>query len=668
MSGVCLPILVLVMAGLFALVPLASLIGGRSAAIGTAGLSAIGATALLLQLVSGSAAQSLILPLGLAGQSTVLALDGVSALFALLVLAVASVASLAACDDDHPWPTAPALPAFVASMLLTLLASDAFALVTGFELMSVASFVLVATHHRDVAVQSAARLYAGMAAFAGLCLIAALALLAPHGASFAAMRAGTIEPWRAGLILTLALLGPGAKAGLVPLHIWLPQAHAAAPAPVSALMSAAMTKVALYVLIRLVFDLSGPANPVWWGVPLIVLGVGGAVLGALRANIELDLKTILACSTVENIGLITLGLGVALAARGADLAPLARLAAGAALLHALAHAGFKSLLFIGAGAVLHRAGARALSRLGGLAQRMPITVACLILAALSLAGLPPSAGFAGEWLLFQSVIGAVRLGGIGMQVIACVTAALLALTTAMAAAAAVRLVGVALLGRPRTAQAAASTDPGPALRWAMLLPALMVALIGLAPGGVLALVQPALLVMLRASADPDLTIVQLSGADHAALYAPLLVALLLVAFLMLIRLVLRRSAVLGTSAGPLWDCGYGDPPPWQPFGDPAAQYGGASFAQPLRAIFGPSVLALGETLDIPLPGETRAALRSISTTDPSQRLLFAPLTLLRDAISRGTDQLHFLTIRQILTVLGAMLAGLLAYIAVMEQL
>ncbi len=668
MSGLTLPVLVTVMAGLLALVPVSAAIGPRLALIGTAILAALGTATILVHLLAGAPPTTLTLPVGLAGQSTILALDGLSALFTLIVLAVAAMAALAACDDAHPWPTAPALPGFAAGMLLCLLASDAFALVAGFELMSVASFVLVATHHTEEGVQSAARLYAGMAALSGLCLIAALALLAPNGASFAAMRTGGVEPWRATLVLALALLGPGAKAGLVPLHVWLPPAHAAAPAPVSALMSAAMTKVALYVLIRLVFDLAGSGNPLWWGLPLIALGIAGAVLGALRANMEMDIKTILACSTVENIGLITLGLGLALAARGADLAPLARLAAGAALLHSLAHAGFKSLLFLGAGAVLHQAGSRALAKLGGLAKAMPITVACLLLAAASLAGLPPSAGFAGEWLLFQSVIGAVRLGGIGLQVMACVVAAMLALATALAASAALRLAGVALLGRPRSAAAAAATDPGPALRWAMLLPALAVTLIGLAPGLVLALAQPALAVMLRTAPDDTLSILALQAGDHAQLYAPLLIAALLAAFLVLITQLLRRHAVQGARGGPLWDCGYGDPPAWQPFGDPAAQYGGASFAQPLRRVLGPLLLDLRETIHTPPPGDISVARLHTAISDPAQRLVFTPLGQWREAISRLADRLHFLTVRQILTMMGALLALLLAYIAAMEQL
>ncbi len=664
-----LPGLTCVMAMLTAAVPVTFAIGARLTFASSFVLCAAGAVIDLTALIGGAFPASITLPLGLAGQSTVLSLDGVSAVFLLLVLLSGAAASLAARDDHgHPMATAAALPGFIAAMMLTLLAADAFALVAGFEAMSLASFILVVTNHRDDSVQAAGRLYIGMAAWSGLCLIAAVALLAPHGAGFAAMRAAPPEIWRASVILALALLGPGSKAGLVPLHIWLPAAHASAPAPVSALMSGAMTKVALYVLIRLVFDLAGPAQPSWWGVPFIMLGAMSAVLGALRANMETDIKTILACSTIENVGLITVGLGIALAARGADVPPLAGLAMGAALLHVLAHGGFKTLMFLAAGAVQYGAGSRALQRLGGLIHRMPITAGVMLLAAASLAGLPPSAGFASEWMLFQSVLGAVRLGGLAFQVMACVLAALMALATALAAAAAVRLIGVVLLGRPRSPGAAEAHEAGPPLRWAMLLGGLGVVLVGLFPGIVLSLTRAATSTLVHTTMSDRAGLFGITTASEAPGYAPLFILALLVGAALLIGTIMRARAVQGHRAAPLWGCGFDASPEWQPHGDPLAQYGGSSFAQPLRRVLGHSLLAARESVDMPSPGETRAAQLSISLQDPTQTFLFSPVGTVREFLSGLTDRLHFLPVRQVLTLMAAVLIGLLLYIAVVEQL
>ena len=379
----------------------------RIAAFGSLGSCGLGLLLVLAYLLAGAGATTITLPLGLPGLgipgpgipgpgiaggglidgslydgSLTLALDGLSGFFLLLLMAAGAAASVAALDGPGDYDaTAPCLPVFLAAMALTLLAGDAFALMLGFELMSLASFALVLTRHEDATVRSAALQCIGMAAVGAACLIPALALLA-DGAGwdlrFAAIRALPPEGWRATLVLVLALVGAGSRAGLAPLHVWLPPAHVAAPAHVSALLSGAMTKVALYVLMRVLFDLCGPAQPVWWGVPLLVLGAGGAVLGGLRANMENDIKALLACSTVANIGLIVIGLGVALAARGADLSTLAALALGGALLHALAHGLYKSLLFIAAGAVQHGAGTRLLVRLGGLIHRMPVTTACVL--------------------------------------------------------------------------------------------------------------------------------------------------------------------------------------------------------------------------------------------------------------------------------------------------
>ncbi len=645
---------------------LAAIADSRWAVMATAALCGIGALVALAYLANGAPPATLSVPLGLPGGSMALALDGLSGFF-LLLLALAGTAAAVATLDAKAEASAPFLPLFLAAMALTLLAADAFTLVAGFELMSLASFALVLTHHADETVRSAALLYLGIAILGVACLIPALALLSGSGLDFAAMRAHPPEGWRADAVFLLVLVGAGAKAGLAPLHVWLPPAHAAAPAPVSALMSGAMTKIAIYVMIRVFFDLCGPGQPMWWGVPLLLLGAAGAVLGALRANVEGDTKSILACSTVENIGLIAIGLGVALAARAVDLGTLAALAMGAALLHALAHAMFKSLLFLGAGAALHGAGTRRLDCLGGLIHRMPVTTACMLLGGACLAALPPSSGFASEWTLFQAILAAPRIGGLGLQILVCVVAALMALAAALAAAAAVRLIGVAFLGRPRTPRAAAAEEAGLPARGAMIGLAALTGAIGLFPGVVLQLAGPALRQMVGlgvARADAGLIAPQTDAPGYAAWG----IALLLLAAGGLIVLGLRRHAVAGHRREAAWDCGFAPPPAWLPFGDPVTQYAGASFAQPLRRALGGAILAARETVFMPEPGDPGPARLTVFWRDPAQLWLFTPIGRARDGISALADHMQFLTIRRILAVMFAALVAFLTIVAVAEQL
>lgn len=656
-----------VMALLLALGGASAFVGRRMAAWGSLGLCGVGMILALAYLLTGAPPSSLSVPFGLASQPSALALDGVSGLF-LLLLMLTGIAASAAALDDHATATAPAFPVFLGGMMLTLLAADAFALLAGFELMSLASFALVVTNHREPTVRAAGLLYLGMAAVSALCLIAALILLGVNGASFAAMRARPPEGLRAAMVLVLVLIGAGAKAGLAPLHVWLPPAHAAAPGHVSAMMSGAMTKMALYVLIRLLFDLSGPAQPIWWALPLLAMGLASAVLGALRANVETDVKSILACSTIENVGLVTVGLGLAMAARAADLSALAGLALGAALLHAFGHGLFKTALFLGAGAIQHATATRQLQRLGGLVSRMPITSACVMLGAASLAGLPPSAGFASEWMLLQSVLGAVRLGGLGLQIMVCVLAAGLVLAMALAASAAVRLVGVALLGRPRTQAAASAHEAGIPTRWGLLFATSLVALTGLFPGAVLGLAAPALRLLANTSMSGRAGALLITPAAQAQGYAPVGILVLLIMAALTIAAFLRARAVGGHRTGPAWDCGFGAPPAWLPYGDPLTQYAGGSFAQPLRRILGGPILAATATLDMPKPGETRPATYTETASDPADTLLFRPAAHLRARLSSFADRMQFLTVRQILTVMFAVLIGFLAFVALVEQL
>ena len=672
MTALFLPAMAALVSALLALAVAGAVAAGEQrahlATMGSLAVCSLGVIVTAGFLLAGGQAANLTIGVGLPGMPLHLALDGLSGAFLLLLMLAATAASAAALDDHSAYrATAPFLPAFIGGMALTLLAGDGFALLLGFELMSIASFALVLTDHRSPEVRSAALLYIGVATLGAVCLVAALGLLSAGGdLSFAAIRAHPPEGWRAHVIMGLVLVGAGSKAGLVPLHVWLPPAHAAAPGHVSALMSGAMTKIALYVLIRLIFDLCGPGQPIAWGVPLVALGAAGAVLGGLRANMEGDIKTVLASSTVEHIGLIAAGLGVALAARSADLTGLAALAFGAALLHAMAHMLFKSLLFLAAGATQHAAGTRRLDRLGGLIARMPKTTVLVLIGAAGLAALPPSGGFAGEWALLQAVIAAARIGGLGWQVLMCVAAAMMALAAGLAASAAVRLVGVAWLGRPRSPRAAGATDPGRAmLRSLTGLAGLSVA-VGLFPGAVLELLAPAI-EFVTGTGAPNTVLTMTAQSDQPGYVAPAIALLLIVAG-GLVFFAVRRWTVAGERRAPAWDCGFGAPPPWLPFGDPATQYGGASFAQPLRRALGASLMAARETVDMPDPGDVRPASLTVTLADPAAVYLFAPFSRLRDRLAEYADRMQLLTIRSTLAVMFVALLVFLAAIAGLQQL
>src|SRR5580692_2198968 len=326
----------------------------------------------------GTKNSAVILPLGLPWLGAHFQLDQLTSFFLVVVNLGGAAASLYGLGygrhESAPHRVLPFFPAFLAGMNLVLLADDAFSYLLCWEFMSLASWALVMAHHREPGNAKAGYIYLVMAGFGTLALLLAFGLLAgPAGDyGFAAIRAAQHTPYVAALVLILMLLGAGSKAGLVPLHVWLPLAHPAAPSHVSALMSGVMTKVAIYGFIRVVFDLLGP--PAWWA-SVIVLLLGGvtAVMGILYAMMEKDLKRLLAYSTIENVGIIFVSLGLALAFQANGLKLAAALAFTAALFHALNHSFFKSLLFFGAGAVLMSTGERDMDRLGGLIHRMPHT-------------------------------------------------------------------------------------------------------------------------------------------------------------------------------------------------------------------------------------------------------------------------------------------------------
>ncbi|MBV9693078.1 MAG: hydrogenase 4 subunit B, partial [Alphaproteobacteria bacterium] len=434
--------LLLCVAGLFAVAVAATILAanvpGRVLTYGaTAALTLVALSLSALGLFGGGI-ETLRLPIGLPWLGANFRLDALAAFFLVVVNLGAAASSIFALGygrhETAPQRVLPFFPAFIAAMNLVVLADDAFSFLFAWEFMSLTSWALVLSHDRDATNRRAGFIYIVMAGFGTLALLLAFGVLAGTDGNyaFAAMRAHAPDLQTAALVLFLVLLGAGSKAGIVPLHVWLPLAHPAAPSHVSALMSGVMTKVAVYAFIRIVFDLSGP--PAWWAsIPVLALAGVTTVLGVLYALMQHDLKRLLAYHTVENIGIIFIGLGLALAFKAYHLDFAAALALTAGLLHVFNHSLFKSLLFFGAGAVQSATGERNMEHLGGLIHRMPQTAAAVLVGCVAISALPPLNGFVSEWLTFQAILVSPQLPQWGLKLLVPAVGALLALSAALAA-------------------------------------------------------------------------------------------------------------------------------------------------------------------------------------------------------------------------------------------
>ncbi len=506
--------------------------------------------------------------------------DALSALFALVLCALGAAAAL----DGGP----PRLPVAIWATILTPFAADGFTLVLCFGLAA------VATRGAD----PAARPGLEQASCGVLCLMAMVALLTPPGAPpdlrFAAMRAVPPGGARATAVLVLALLGAASQLA------WPAQA-AVQTEPVGTPLSGSMAVVALYVLVRVLLDLCGPTAPGWWAAPLLVLGAGAAVLGGLRANAEDDLLAILDASRMGAAGLAVAGLGAALAARDADAPALAALALGGTLLHVVGYALADVLLALCAAAVARGAGTRALSRLGGLIRSMPGITLGAVAGAASLASLPLTAGFAGRWMVLQSLLALPEIGGIWQQAGVAAVLAAVALGTALVAAAAIRLIGIGFLGRPRTPRTAAAEEPSRRVRLVVAGLAGLCALVGVWPSSVLLLIRPVVARLLDVDAPGRLLAIP-AQADGPGYAAPGIAALLALCGMVLAWIARSRAGQDGQRV-PAWDGGLDEPPPWLPFGDPASQYSAASASQALLQSLGYP----GTPRQARLPGTPRQA-------------------------------------------------------------
>ncbi|MGH3293506.1 MAG: proton-conducting transporter membrane subunit, partial [Trebonia sp.] len=394
-----------------------------------------------------------------------LSVDPLGGWFIVVTGAVAIVAGIYSVGYAGPSadrPSATVLPLFVASLLAVPAAASVGTLLACWELMAVTSLLLVLTEHKKrPEVAEAARWYAVMTHLGFACLLAGLLIFAAHarGDSFAALAqaAPRLSPAVKGTVFALVLAGFGSKAGLVPLHAWLPRAHPEAPSHVSALMSAAMVSLGIYGLIRVGFGLLGGGST-WWWLVLIALGAASAVYGILQAAMSTDLKRLLGCSTTENMGLACMGLGAAGLFATTGQPVLAGLALAAALLHVATHAGFKTLLFLAAGSVLHATGTRDLDALGGLRRGMPVTTLAFGWGALAASALPPGTAFVSEWLLVQALIHGLHGASTATAITLPLAVSAVALTAGLSVATFVKAFGTGFLAKPRTADAATAHE------------------------------------------------------------------------------------------------------------------------------------------------------------------------------------------------------------------
>jgi formate hydrogenlyase subunit 3/multisubunit Na+/H+ antiporter MnhD subunit len=583
------------------------------------------------------------LPIGLSETGICLRLDALSATFMVIVNVATALASLYALgygrEEKEPARVLPFYALFVLGMNLVLVADDAFSFLVAWEFMS---------------------LYLVMAFIGALALIFAFGVMAAGGGNylFDAMRGHALPPLEAAIVLLLTIVGAGSKSGLVPLHAWLPPAHAAAPSHVSALMSGVMTKVAVYGFIRIVFDLMGAPAP-WWAMIVLALAGATTVLGVLYALMQHDLKRLLAYHTVENIGIIYIGLGLALAFKAHGFTRAAALAATAAIFHVFNHSVFKSLLFFGAGAVQNASGTRDMENLGGLIHRMPFTALTFLVGCVAISALPPLNGFVSEWMTFQAILLSPDLPEWGLKLLVPAVGALLALSAALAAACFVKAFGITFLGRPRTRAAREARETDRFSLAAMFVLATLCVAAGIFSGVFIDALAPAINQMAGGRmpvqmSQPWLTLVPV--AESRSSYNGLLVFLFITFSGFFAAFVVHALASKKVRRGPAWDCGFPD-------ASPATQYTASSFAQPIRRVFGTVVFRAHDSVEMPPPGSMRAARFDAGIHDLIWDTLYAPAIGSVAHVAEKLNRLQFLTIRRYLSLVFLALVLLLLVLA-----
>jgi hydrogenase-4 component B len=505
--------------------------------------------------------------------------DPLSALFLTCVFVVCGVSAVysagylaSSLGRKSPSPVIASFNLLAAAMVVVVLARDAVTFLAGWEAMSITSYVLVTHESEREEVRRAGTTYLIASHLGVAVLVVLFALLARQTGSFefdAWRRAGAPEGHLRVLCFVLSLVGFGAKAGLWPVHVWLPAAHPAAPSHVSAVMSGVMIKMGIYGLLR-TLEFVGPA-PLWWGVLLVGLGAVTGVFGILHALAQRDLKRVLAFSSVENIGIITMALGLGLMGRTLNDPIVSFLGFAGALLHVVHHGLLKGLLFQSAGSVLHATGTRTLDALGGVGRRMPLTAACFLVGSAAICALPPLNGFVSEWLIYVGAFRGAATLSTGAAVPAVSIIVALALIGGLSVACFMRAYGVVFLGHARTPLAEQAHDPPASMKGAMLCGAAMCVGMGLAAPLTARFVAPAAAALGGLVAPPLDALGPLGVVT--AISASLLVTVGLLAFLRA-RLLRRRQV----TTAPTWGCGYARP-------TELMQYTASSFAQPVLEPF-----------------------------------------------------------------------------------
>lgn len=616
----------------------------------------------LLAAVAGIAASSTVLLAGSASSLSIawtlpmgafhVGIDAISAYFVLVLFLVAAITSIYAAGyslahGEHHGPDHEAgwTNLMNAAMLLILLSRDAILFLMAWEVMSIVSFFLVTKEHDREDVRQAGFIYLAASHIGTVFIFLLFAWLYRNTGTldFDLWMSQHAQAARfSGLAFVLGLVGFGTKAGIWPLHIWLPYAHPAAPSPVSAMMSCVMIKMGIYGIVRTLLFLASPSP--WWGTALIVLGIVSGIVGVLLALAQNDYKRLLAYSSIENIGIISLGLGVGVLGQSYRQPSVAFFGFAGATLHVLNHALFKGLLFQTAGCVLLKTGQRNLNALGGLGKRMPVTAALFMTAAIAICGLPPFNGFISELLIYAGAFDGGRLSSSGAAILSIFGLVSLALIGGLALACFVKAYGVAFSGEPRSDAVHQVREVGPLLLTPMTLLALLCATLGLFPSLALRLVAPLVRAITRDEFTPSWAFEVARSLSRIELTLLGIAGLLLLARMAL----LRRRAVSRTAT---WGCGYAAP-------NARMQYSAGSFALPALATFR-RLLATRESPDdnenpFPVPAGYTVQYHDLAADRgvfPIVRLVQRTASSLR-VLQQGRIQLY------LMYVFGALLAVL----------
>ena len=548
---------------------------------------------------------------------------------------------------------------FFVSMVLVVSASNVILFLIVWEMMSLCSYFLVVYENREEEAVSAGLLYLVMTHIGTALIMVSLitisfeagtfdfnGIMASHGAMPLLLR---------NLAFVFLLLGFGMKAGIVPLHVWLPHAHPAAPSNVSALMSGVMIKTAIYMLIRTSFMFLG-VTEVWWGLVVLLIGSVTALLGVLYALMETDIKRALAFSSVENIGIIFIALGASMVFYAYGLAELSALALIAALLHVLNHSLFKGLLFMGAGSVHYATGTKNMERMGGLAKRMPMTSVLFFVGALSISAIPPFNGFVSEWLIFQSLLLSNNITNVTVNLILAIALGMLALTGALAAACFVRIYGITFLARPRSEQAAEAREVPRSMLLGMAIPAVLCVLTGVLAFMVVPFVNTVTTGIVGVSIADQLVngLFLQTPSGSATSMSPPLIAVLLGVFLAVIILAVRfYGGRAKRTKVDTWDCG-------TPLTS-RNEYTATGHSQPINRVFNvlyrsKQVFSSGRTSD---PYVRNDMSYRTSMEQIFERYLYGPVAHLATGIARRVSVIQTGSIQTYLAYIFATLVLLL---------